>query len=102
MELLEAMRTQHACRYYLPDPVPVAVFHRAVEAARFAPQGGNRQPVRFLIVTDEDKRRRLGEWYLVPWKAYVDAARSGQQAIDAASGDGKSTQVLTSDPERAL
>ena len=38
MELVEAMRTQHACRYYRPDPVPHEVFHRAIEAARFGPQ----------------------------------------------------------------
>jgi nitroreductase len=102
MELVDAMRSQHACRYYRPDPVPTDVFYRAVEAARFGPQGGNRQPVRFLIVTDPAKRKQLAEWYLVPWKAYIAAARSGQQAIEAASGDDKSTKVLTSNPEKAL
>jgi nitroreductase len=102
MELVEAMRTQHACRYYRPDPVPPEVFYRAVEAARFGPQGGNRQPVRFLIVTDPAVRRQLGEWYLVPWKAYVEAATAGQQAIQAASGDEKSTGIGTADPAKAL
>ncbi len=102
MELVEAMRTQHACRYYRPDPVPADVFHRAVEAARFGPQGGNRQPVRFLIVTDAAKRRQLAEWYLVPWKAYVAAALSDQEAIEAESGDEKATHVLSNDPARAL
>jgi nitroreductase len=102
MELVEAMRTQHACRYYRPDPVPPEVFFRAVEAARFGPQGGNRQPVRFLIVTDPAVRRQLGEWYLVPWKAYVEAATAGQQAIQAASGDEKSTGIGTADPAKAL
>ncbi len=102
MELVDAMRSQHACRYYRPDPVPTEVFYRAVEAARFGPQGGNRQPVRYLIVTDEAKRRQLAEWYLVPWKAYIAAASSGQEAIEAESGDDKSTKVLTSNPEKAL
>jgi nitroreductase len=102
MELLAAMRSQHACRYYLSDAVPTAVFHRAVDAARFGPQGGNRQPVRFLIVTDPAVRQQLAEWYLVPWKAYMAAAQSGRDAIEAASGDEKSTGVLTSNPERAL
>jgi len=102
MELVDAMRSQHACRFYRPDPVPTDVFYRAVEAARFGPQGGNRQPVRYLIVTDPAKRKQLAEWYLVPWKAYIEAARSGQQAIEAASGDDKSTKVLTSNPEKAL
>ena len=93
MDLADVMRTQHACRYYRPDPVPPAVFHRAVELARFGPQGGNRQPVRFLIVTDAAKKRQLAEWYLVPWKAYLAAATSGQGAIEAESGDDKSTEI---------
>ncbi len=102
MELVAAMRTQHACRSYRPDPVPNDVLYRAVEAARFGPQGGNRQPVRFLIVTDSAVRRQLGEWYLVPWKAYFEAAMSGLQALRAASGDDKSTQVGLADPAKAL
>ena len=85
MELVAAMRTQHACRYYLPDPVPLPVFHRAIEAARFGPQGGNRQPVRYLIVTDAAKREQLAKWYRVPWKAYMAAASTDQQAIEAAA-----------------
>ena len=87
MELVDAMRTQHACRYYRPDPVPEDVFYKAVEAARFGPQGGNRQPVRFLVVTDEDKKRQLGEWYLVPWKQYYNAVAEGDQAISAGERD---------------
>ena len=83
MELDEAMRTQHACRYYRPDPVPDEVFYDAVELARFGPQGGNRQPVRLLIVRDEAKRRQLAEWYRIPWRAYIEAMRSDVAAIQA-------------------
>src|SRR3954470_1847257 len=102
MELVDAMRSQHACRAYLPDPVPAEVLGRAFEAARFGPQGGNRQPVRFLIVTDAAKRKQLGEWYLVPWKAYIEAATSGAHAIEADSGVEKETEVLMTDPAKSL
>jgi nitroreductase len=102
MDVREAMRTQHACRYYLPDPVPEHVFYRAVEAARFGPQGGNRQPVRFLIVTDADKKRQLAEWYLVPWRAYTAATTSRTPTIAAESGVVKSTTIVMSDPKQAL
>src|SRR3989442_15739613 len=64
----EVMRATFNCREYGPDPVPDEVFHRAIESARFAPQGGNRQPVRFLIVRNEEKKRRLGDRYLEEWK----------------------------------
>jgi nitroreductase len=59
MELDEAMRTQHACRYYRDDPVPDEVLYQAVELARFAPNGGNRGPVRFIFVRDPELRRQL-------------------------------------------
>jgi nitroreductase len=55
----------------------------AFDYARFAPQGGNRQPVRFVVVRDPDIRRQLAEWYLVPWKGYLAAAQTGDVAIGA-------------------
>jgi nitroreductase len=102
MELTEAMRTMHACRRYRPDPVPDEVFHRAVEAARFAPQGGNRQGVRFVIVRDPETRRQLGEWYLVPWKESYRAAAAGHAYVRAADGQEKSTRLGFGDRERSL
>jgi nitroreductase len=102
VELVDAMRSQHACRFYKPDPVPGEVFYNAIEAARFGPQGGNRQAVRFLIVTDPAKKQQLQEMYLVPWKAYFNAASSGQDAIEAESGDVKATHITMTNPEKAL
>jgi nitroreductase len=102
MELVDAMRSQHACRYYKPDLLPEQVFYNAVEAARFGPQGGNRQPVRFLVVTDPAKKKQLEEWYLVPWKAYFNAASAGQGEIIAESGDVKATHITMTNPQKAL
>jgi nitroreductase len=95
MELTDAMRTQHACRYYAPDPVSDEIFYNAVEVARFGPQGGNRQPVRFIIVRDEAKKRQLSEWYNVPWKEYYDAMKAGIDAIEAGEGDEEHTEKAT-------
>ena len=102
MELRDAMRSMHACRFFKPDPVPDAVFHQAVEAARFAPNGGNRQGVRFVIVRDPEKKRRLGELYLPPWREVSGAARAGLQAITTESGVEKSAQLGFSNIPKAL
>lgn len=97
MDLIEAMRSQPANRFYKPDPVPAEVFHRAVDNARFGPQGGNRQPVRFLIVTDPAKKAQLAEWYMIPWSAYYEQASSEEAvALTAESGDEKATKALMS------
>jgi len=102
VELDEAMRTQHACRYYRDDPVPDEVLLKAVEVARFAPNGGNRCPVRFVFVRDPALRGQLGEWYLPLWEEVAAAARAGAEAISAAGGRRKSTRTGFRDQARTM
>lgn len=102
MELDEAMRTQHACRYYRDDPVPGEVLLRAVELARFAPNGGNRCAVRFVFVRDPALRRQLGEWYLPLWEEVAAAARAGAEAIGGAGGQLRSVRTGFSDTARTM
>lgn len=96
MDLIEAMRSQPANRFYKTDPVPNEVFHKAIDSARFGPQGGNRQPVRFLIVTDPAKRAQLAEWYMQPWSVYYEQASAAGEALTADSGDAKATKAVMS------
>lgn len=96
MDLIEAMRSQPANRFYKPDPVPTEVFHRAVDNARFGPQGGNRQPVRFLFVTDPEKKAKLAELYWGPWSVYYEQASAAGEALEAESGDAKATKAVMS------
>jgi len=81
VDALEAMRTIGTCRSYRPDDVPDEVLYRAVEAARFAPQGGNRQPTRLVAVRDRALKERLRDLYLVPWRKYYEAATAGRQTL---------------------
>jgi nitroreductase len=104
MELRDVMRSQPANRFYSDKEVPDEVLYNAVEAARFGPQGGNRQPVRFLMVRDEAKKRQLGEWYIEPWSAYYEAAMAGIDSIEAQDKDHtkKATRVGIPDAAKAL
>lgn len=76
MDFLDVVRTTHTCRRYRPDPVPAEVLRRVLDAARFAPTGGNRQGVRFLLVQDAAKRRALRDLYLPLWEQYASRAVS--------------------------
>lgn len=96
MDLIDVMRSQPANRFYKPDPVPDEVFYKAIDSARFGPQGGNRQPVRFLIVTDPAKRAQLAEWYMQPWSVYYEQAKAAGEALTADSGDAKATKAVMS------
>ena len=81
MDALEAMRTIGSTRFFRDEDVPDEVVYRAAEAARFAPQGGNRQPVRLLVVRDRAKKERLRELYLPWWRAYFEAAEGGSRKL---------------------
>jgi nitroreductase len=83
MELTDAMRTTGTCRYFSPDPVPDEVLHAAFDAARFGPQGGNRQPVRWIVVRDAATKQALADLYLPLWKAYFDGIASGDVSVGA-------------------
>lgn len=64
MDLLEAIHTTRAMRRLDPSrPVSDEDIRTMLEAATKAASGGNRQPARWIVVTDPDLRRRLGEVY---------------------------------------
>ncbi len=71
MDLFEAMRTNGTCRDFRTEPVPDDVLYTAFEAARFGPQGGNRQPLSWVIVRDRELKTALRELYIGPWRAYI-------------------------------
>jgi nitroreductase len=50
-------------RLDLTRPVEPELLQECFEMAAQAPTGGNNQGWHFIVVTDADKRRQLGEWY---------------------------------------
>lgn len=83
MELADAMCTVGTCRYFAPDPVPDEVLHHAVDVARFGPQGGNRQPVRYVVVRDQERKQALADLYLPMWKTYLQGIGDGTVDVGA-------------------
>ena len=59
MDVYEAIRTRRSVRAYKPEPVAEDVLQRILGAARLAPSGSNRQPWKFVVVRDEDARKKL-------------------------------------------
>jgi len=52
--LLELIRERRSVRKFKPQKVPIQEIEKLLEAARWAPSGGNSQPWRFVIVTGEE------------------------------------------------
>jgi len=55
----EAITQRRSIRSFRSDPVPDDAIMAMLEAARLAPSGSNRQPWRFIVVTDKDEKARL-------------------------------------------
>jgi len=75
MDLYEAMRCAPTSRRFTGEDVAPAALERALENARFAPSGGNRQGWRVLVVRDPQLRKALAELYLPRWRAYMEQTR---------------------------
>jgi nitroreductase len=78
MDLLQVMRTTFAAREFTDDPVDEATLHRILDAARFAPSGGNRQGWHVIVVRDRDKRRALAEWIEPTMRRYLAQVAAGE------------------------
>ncbi len=77
MELIEALRTTGAVREYEDTPVPDRTLHRLLDTARFAPNGGNRQAWRVIVVKDPALRRAMRDVYLPGWYQYLAQSAAG-------------------------
>ncbi len=77
MELIEGLRTTGAVRDFLDEAVPDDVLYRLLDTARFAPNGGNRQAWRVVVVKEPSLRRALRDAYLPGWYEYLAQAGAG-------------------------
>jgi len=90
MDIYEAMSTLRAVRRLQPDPVPDSVLRRILQAAAWAPSGGNVQPWRVLVVRDPQKRRAIGDLYRPQWAKYGAGARRNLERL---TGDARAKQA---------
>jgi len=78
MDLYAAMRCAPTSRRFTDEPVAPEALRRALDSARFAPSGGNRQGWRVVVVRDAERRRALRELYVPSWNAYMEQTGGAQ------------------------
>jgi nitroreductase len=59
MDLYQAIKKRYSCRSYSSKPIKQEKLEKILEAARQAPSAKNLQDWRFIVVTDERKRKQL-------------------------------------------
>jgi nitroreductase len=62
-DLFEIIETTRAMRRLKPDPVPDALIARILRAGACAPNGGNTQKWRFLVIKDRGIKDAVSVWY---------------------------------------
>jgi iodotyrosine deiodinase len=60
-ELLEEMRRRRSVRHFSDRPVPRRLLLNCIETAGQAPSGANKQPWKFVVVTDPAVKKRVRE-----------------------------------------
>jgi nitroreductase len=80
--IFEIMHTTRSMRRLKPDPVPDALIRKILEAGISAPNGGNMQRWRFLVIRDAKIKETVAGYYRRAWKdnalpEYRNAATAG-------------------------
>jgi nitroreductase len=93
--------SRRTVRAFEDRTIPDEILERMVDAARLAPSGANMQPLRFLVVTDDDLRAKVLE--TLAWAAYIaprgdpPPGREPQAYVIILNDEGASARTLKHD-----
>jgi nitroreductase len=62
-EIFEVMSTMRSMRRLKPDPVPDSLIQQILQAGQWAPNGGNTQRWRFMVVKDPEVKKKVQAHY---------------------------------------
>src|SRR5437879_5284646 len=100
MELLQAMRTTPSTREFTDDPLPDPVLYDILDHARFAPNGGNRQAWRVIVVRDPATKQRIAELYDLGMREYAAHLEVGLVPFVAAEAHDRTEPAVDLDAAR--
>ncbi len=72
-DILDVISSRKSIRRYKPDPIPDELLFRVLEAGRWAPTGENDQPWIFIVVTDPERKKKIGELGRIETGAFCTA-----------------------------
>lgn len=61
MDVFEAIQKRRSIRDYKPTPIPEEKLMKILEAGRLAPSASNIQPWHFIVVRDQERRKKLAK-----------------------------------------
>jgi F420 biosynthesis protein FbiB-like protein len=94
--LWEAIRNRRSIRRYRPDPVPHEVVEALLTAAIWSPSAHNRQPWRFAVVAETERKVSLAQAMGARLRRDLEADNAPEAAIEADTA--RSYSRITSAP----
>jgi nitroreductase len=80
MDVYTAIKGRRSCRKYLPDAVSEDAIEKILEAAAWAPSPANNQPWEFVVITNQDIKKKIHEESVACKKALYE--KSGWTWVD--------------------
>ena len=95
MDLLSTLRTTAAIREFDEShEVDGETLRRILDTARFAPNGGNAQSWRVVVLQDAAKRRAMRDLYLEGWRLYLAMRGAGLRPWAPVTDRAKEAEVV--------
>ncbi len=63
-KFIELLKSRRSIRAYKPDPIPDEYIQKIIEAARWAPSGGNSQPWEFIVIKKKELKDRIADLFI--------------------------------------
>ena len=61
MHVIDAIRKRRSIRSFLDKPIPKEKLEKILDAGRLAPSANNKQPWKFVVVLDQEIRKKLAD-----------------------------------------
>lgn len=75
MEIVEAIRTRRSIKNFSSTPLTREILLALVDTARYSPSGANKNPWRFVIITERKKLEQLSQ--TAPFCRWLASAQAG-------------------------
>lgn len=82
INLINFLQTRRSIRRFKPDVVPDSVINNILLTATFAPSAHNRQPWRFVVVTDSSVKKHLADEMALAFEKDLHNDNLPQEEID--------------------
>ncbi|MCD6385466.1 nitroreductase family protein [Candidatus Sumerlaeota bacterium] len=100
MDVMKAITIRRSVRKYKPEPIPANELRELLEAMRSAPSAANRQPWKFLVVTDQALREKIvgicrGQHFIAEAPVLIVGCGREADAWHGVGGNKKQSSLMT-------